>query len=336
MKPDITIILPVHNNEDTIQECLHSILIQTLTNFEIIIIDDGSTDKSINVIHQFANQDNRIILLQPGRVGLVNALNIGISNVRGKLIARMDGDDTMHPERLEKQCQFLTHNTDTGLISCRAHLFPKNLIKQGYIEYMEWQNNCLTTADINNQIYVESPFAHPSVMFRKTILDQVGVYHKGDFPEDYELWLRFHHAGIKMCKLPDYLLDWRESPNRTSRTDTRYKTTSFDKLRANFLAKDNRIPRDRPIVIWGAGKKSRRRAQLLLQQGFTINAWVDVDPNKIGNTIQGVPVKAHTWLTQTNKPFILNYVNNHGARVEVETYLNQTGYQVGLDYLSVG
>ncbi len=336
MPTTTSIVLPVHNAAATLAECLDSIQAQTLQELELLIIDDGSDDHSARIISNYQSNDQRIRLIQPGRIGLVNALNLGLKHSSGQYIARMDADDRMHAQRLQKQQHYLDTHIDVGLVSCKTQLFPEAEIKRGYQEYIRWQDQCLSHEDIARQLFVESPFAHPSVMFRRTAVEKSGGYRQGDFPEDYELWLRLHAHGIKMVKLNETLLDWRESPNRTSRIDPRYSKQAFDQLRASYLADSNVIPTNRALVFWGAGRVTRQRVQLLLDKGYQPSAWIDVDPNKIGNSIQGVPVHDPAWLQQDPKPFVLNYVNNYGARDLITNALQQMGYKSGQDYLMVG
>ncbi len=139
-----------------------------------------------------------------------------------------------------------------------------------------------------------------------------------------------------MHKLQDVLLHWRESEGRLTRTDPRYSREAFDRLRADALLQDPRVTGERPVVVWGAGRKSRRRATLLLERGISIQAWIDIDPRKIGNRVQGIPVVEPEWLQRDNPPFVLGYVTNHGAREQIAEQLVQYGYQRGCDYLMVG
>jgi len=172
-------------------------------------------------------------------------------------------------------------------------------------------------------------------MFRKNRIVETGAYKDGEFPEDYELWLRLFHAGCKMMKLEEVLLDWRESDNRLSRISSRYSDVAFEKLRAEYLAIDARL-QGRLIVFLGAGRKTRRRAQYLIDNGITPFAWIDIDVNKIGNIYCGAKTYAVDWLLeQKEKPFVLNYVRNHGARKHCRTYLDNAGYVMGKDYLDV-
>jgi FlaA1/EpsC-like NDP-sugar epimerase len=142
-----------------------------------------------------------------------------------------------------------------------------------------------------------------------------------------------------MEKLPEILLDWRESDTRLSRVSDNYSRGAFDRIRAQYLSQDTRI-HNRPIAFWGAGRKTRQRVQYLLDKGFEAVVWIDIDPKKIGNRIQGADVVEPAWLeqsiTRANKPFVLNYVTNHGARDIARNYLERIGYVMGQDYLEVG
>jgi glycosyltransferase involved in cell wall biosynthesis len=329
----ISILMPVFNAENTLAECLDSIFRQTIQDFEIIAVDDFSTDKSLAVLQSY--NDSRIRTVENKEKGIVTALNLGLQHCRSDLVARMDADDVMYAERLKKQFDFLNKHADITLCATQARKFPEEIIKCGYVEYMRWQNACLTKQDIENQIYIESPFAHPSVMFRKNRIIEQGGYKNGDFPEDYELWLRLFHAGESMMKLDEVLLDWRESDDRLSRTSERYSETAFEKLRAEYLAKDVRL-HNREIVFWGAGRKTRRRMQYLIDQGIKPIAWVDIDNKKVGREYLGARTFLPEWLKQRNKKhFVLNCVRNHGAREYCRQFLDSAGYEMGRDYLDI-
>jgi cellulose synthase/poly-beta-1,6-N-acetylglucosamine synthase-like glycosyltransferase len=334
--PLVSVVLPVRDGASTLPACVGSIQAQTLSRFEIVAVDDGSTDETSHLLERFAREDPRFRVLRPGRVGLVRALNLGLEAARGELIARMDADDLMHPERLEAQSTHLLEHPALALVACRVDLFPDESIQAGYREYVRWQNECVEPDEIAARIFLEAPFAHPSVMVRRTVLAEVGGYREGQFPEDYDLWLRMHAAGHRMAKLPRTLLSWRESPSRTSRIDPRYARPAFDALRAEYLARDARLHGDRRVVVWGAGRRTRQRARLLMQRGVHPVAWIDIDPRKIGQVYDGLPVLAPGRLAGTPKPFVLVYVTNHGARELIAESLRGLGYSAGSDYLFVG
>jgi glycosyltransferase involved in cell wall biosynthesis len=336
-KPVVSVLLPFRDAARTIGECIESILAQSLTAIEIIAVNDYSADGSADLLQRY--NDDRIKLIGADRRGLVSALNTGLAQSAAPLVARMDADDIMHRCRLEKQHEYLRDRPDVVLVAAQARKFPQPLVQNGYREYMRWQNAVLSSEDVNNQIYIESPFAHPSVMFRRDSILAAGGYRHGAFPEDYELWLRLLHIGHRMEKLPQVLLDWRESDTRLSRVSDKYSREAFDCIRVRYLSQDKRI-HNKPLAFWGAGRKTRQRARHLLEKGFDATVWIDIDPKKIGNRIDGVEVVEPAWLEQAvvdgDKPFVLNYVTNHGARDIARTYLERIGYTMGRDYLEVG
>ena len=336
-RPIVSILLPFHNACETLGETLSSILAQTLEDFEVLAVNDHCNDGSDRLLGRLAERDTRFRVLKPPARGLVSALNFGLAQARSAFVARMDADDRMHPQRLELQYRHLSRNPQIGVLGSRVRIFPEESLTGGLRDYLEWQNGCVSEASIARDIYLEAPLAHPSVMFRKDLIQDYGGYREGQFPEDYDLWLRLFAAGELLAKLPQTLLDWRDSPQRTSRQDPRYSRESFDRLRAHYLAQDPRIEANRDnLAIWGAGRKTRRRVRHLLEKGFKPAAWIDIDPRKIGNRLNGVPVVEPTWLRRSERPFVLSYVAVWGARSCIESELDRLGYRKGENYLNVG
>lgn len=335
--PRVSIVLPFRNEERFLDESLRSILQQSFSDWELIAIDDHSTDQSVAILQSAAAVDARIRLVSNPERGLVPALNHGISVASARLIARMDADDLMTPDRLEVQTRAMENHPRAALVASRVRIFPRHAIRTGYLEYERWQNGIISPDDVALEIFNESPFAHPSVMFRRDIFEEIGGYHDGPFPEDYELWLRMHERGLEMRKCEEVLLQWRERPDRTSRVDRRYDRESFDRLRARYLAEDTRLHGIRPLVIWGAGRRTRQRSNHLLERGFLIEAWIDIDPRKIGRQARGVTVHPPEWLASADpRPFVLVYVRNYGARDLITARLAAMGYRPGEDWIPVG
>lgn len=334
----VSILLPFHNAGPTLAETLTSICRQTFKDFELLAVDDHSTDQGRSILERLAAKDPRVRLLDSPFRGLVPALNLGLLSATAPLVARMDADDLMHPERLQRQAETLGRNPDLALVGSATRAFPASEISGGFREYLRWQNQCNNPYQIHDEIYIESPFAHPSVMFRKPVVMALGGYRDGPFPEDYELWLRMRHAGYRMAKLEQELLDWRDYPRRTSRTDPRCSRESFDRLRADYLARDPLVNLKKDaLIIWGAGRKTRRRCRLLLDRGFRLQSWIDIDPRKIGNRVADAPVNPPEWLAgQSPRPLVLVYVANHGAREQIAEDLHRMDYRRGRDYLMVG
>jgi len=199
--------MPVYNAERYLREAIDSILGQTFTDFEFIIIDDGSTDGSPEIISQY--KDKRIKLVRKARnEGLVSALNLGIELASGKYIARMDADDIALPQRLEKQVAFLDSHPDVAVVGTRAWRFdPAGRIIESMISVTKWEDVHRYLRSSANRLI------HGSVTMRTDVVRRLGGYRQQfRHAEDIDLWLRIlDHA--KICNLPDKLMFYRSNPS---------------------------------------------------------------------------------------------------------------------------
>ena len=276
------------------------------------------------------------------RGGIVAALNAGLAAVRGQFVARMDADDEMPPERLAEQVAFLDSptNQSIGVVGCLVEHGGDARATAGYALHVAWLNSLVTPDEIALNRFVESPLAHPSVMFRRELPILHGGYRDGAFPEDYELWLRWLDAGVRIAKVPRVLLRWNDPPGRASRTDPRYSSEAFFATKAPWIARWLRrhgigAEGTRRIFVWGAGRPTRKRADLLAAHGVRIAGYVDIDPRKATRAIGGVgkPVLLVDELPPPAETFILGYVSSRGARDLIRTALTRRGHVEGRDFL---
>ncbi len=174
-----------------------------------------------------------------------------------------------------------------------------------------------------------------SVAFRRELPARYGGYRDGPFPEDYELWLRLIEHGVRMEKLPQTLLCWNDPPHRLSRTDTRYLPDAFFAAKAPFLARETeRLRGKRPIWLWGAGRRTRRRMRHLEEHGCRPAGYVDVDPKKLRSVLPGNrPVIGPADLPPPREAFVLGCVGKRGAREHIRASLAGRGYREGVDFL---
>lgn len=340
MIPSVSILMATRDAARYIDECLDSIEAQSCRDFELIVMDDGSGDDTADRVDARIRRDGRIRLLRRPRRGLVPALNEGLKHCRAPIVVRMDADDRMHPERLRRQLAFLERHPGIDVVGARVRAFPRNRTGPGMREYLRWQNACLSCQAMADDVYLESPLTQPSAAFRRDVVVRHGGYRDGEFPEDYELWLRLMHAGCRFGKCPEMLLEWRQRPDSYSRVDVRFSRQAFDRLRARYLARDPRLAAGRPLAYWGAGRVTRKRCRHLIGLGFPPAAWLDIDARKLGKRVAGAPVVGPEWLAAANgrapKPLVLVYVANHGARDLIAARLESMAYARGRDYLMVG
>lgn len=330
--------MPTWNAAATVARAIASVRAQTLREWELVVVDDGSTDGTPGLVANAAAEDARVRLVAREHEGIVAALNAGLGATRGALIARMDADDEMHPERLAAQVEFLnaTENRGVGLVSCLVEFGGDRGASAGYALHVDWINSLVSSEEIALRRFVESPLAHPSVMFRRELPEKFGAYRAGDFPEDYELWLRWIESGVRVAKVPRALLRWNDSPQRASRTETRYDPEAFFRVKAEWLALEvERARAGRAVWVWGAGRPTRKRAEWLAARGVRIAGYVDVDAKKLTHAIggTGAPVIGPSGLPEPGEIFVLVYVGARGAREQIEGELRARGYREGRDFL---
>lgn len=333
--PCVSVLLPVFNARSTLPQAVASIRAQTFTDWELLVVDDGSTDGTTDWLRAETAREPRLKVLWQPHAGIVAALNRGLAAARGEFIARMDADDESLPARLVEQVAFLTApaHADIGLVGSLVEFGGDRAAKAGYALHVDWLNTVVTPEQIALSRFVESPFAHPCVMFRRKLVAQHGGYRAGHFPEDYELWLRWLEAGVRMAKVPSTLLRWEDPPARLSRTDPRYGVESFYGLKAEYLARwlAAKVPEARKLLVWGAGRATRKRVKMLEARGRAVTAYVDIDPHKQGRSRAG-----HLVLAPDQTPagaFHLGYVGKRGAREFCRNFLEQRGYVEGRDFL---
>lgn len=326
----------------TLAEALQSIRSQTMRDFRCLVLDDGSTDDSAAVVAGFAAEDDRFTLHAFPPRGIAPTLNDGIARATAPLIARIDADDRMHPERLALQCAHMGAHPEVDVVSSRVAFFGDDVSRNLRL-YEAWLNETLTHEEITRDLFVESPLPHPSVMVRTASLRAVDGYRDGDLPEDYDLWLRGLRAGWTFAKLPETLTGIRDHAARLTRTDPRYLPRAFLECKADHLV-EMRGLFGREIVVWGAGRDGKRAAKALRRRGAKLRHFVDIAETKLSRrSILGVKVLAppslapgSAILTRHGKPFVVAAVGVRGAREEIRGVLRDYGYREGEEFACFG
>ena len=332
--PLVSIVLPVRNGASTLGRAVTSLMAQTFRDWELIAVNDGSDDETPEILAGAARHDARVRIIKPQKRGLVTALNAGVAAARGDFIARMDADDESHRERLAEQVAMLQRDPNLGVAGCFVTYGGHRAAGEGYARHVDWLNSLVTPAQIALNRFIESPHAHPSVMFRRELVEKHGGYREGDFPEDYELWLRWLDAGVRMAKVPRELLVWHDSPSRLSRADARYAPEAFYRVKAPWIARElERIGGGRTVWVWGAGRPTRQRAAELAKHRVLFAGYIDIDPKKTGRKVSGIPVISPAELPPPGAGFVLGYVASRGARELSRAELVHRGHAEGRDFL---
>jgi glycosyltransferase involved in cell wall biosynthesis len=241
-KPEVTVLMPVYNGEIYLKDAINSILSQSYTDFELLIIDDGSTDKSVEIIKSY--KDSRIVLfLNNKNCGLAHSLNFGINNSKGKYIARMDCDDISIPTRLEKQVRFMDNNPEFGI--CGTWIKTIGEISNYTNKYLE------NSDEIKANLLFNTSFAHPSVMIRKSVLTENNLKYNEDhkfYYEDYGLWVELSRV-TKMTNIPEVLLRYRVYKKSFSRAYTAENVLGAKHLRNAQLKVLGLYPSSEEIIL---------------------------------------------------------------------------------------
>lgn len=259
--PLVSVILPVYNGEKYLAEAIESILFQTYSNIELIVIDDGSTDASSSIVnHYLSLHTKKMKIIRQENAGLVGALNRGLQECTGAFIARMDQDDISYPERIQKQVEFLLHNQTIDLCGSWIRVFNEN----GMSRFHKYPQSDLT---IKAKMLFENPIAHPSVMFRKGYLNE---YYPYKDIEDYASWL-FLAPTSHFANLQVPLLHYRKhSENTCKRTNNQQQ--SYKRLIYNFVEYHHisiQIPEEH-INVYFCQDRSFDHAQLKKLESFYI------------------------------------------------------------------
>ncbi len=334
--PRVSVLMPCYNVAATVDETLASLADQTWDDFEVIAVDDGSEDSTPDILETWTARDSRFRVLARPHAGIIPALNAGLDKCQGAYVARLDADDLALPDRLALQVDYLDQHPEVDLVGSLVEAFPKDQVREGFKIYIDWLNSLVTHEDIQREIYVESPLAHPSVTFRKEVVQQLGGYQEFGWPEDYDLWLRMNLAGKRFEKIPQILVQWREHEHRLTRTDSRYSVENFLRAKARYLGQGPLAEKD-AVIIWGAGMMGRRLSKHIMRtENLPVVAFVDVDPKKIGNTRRDKPIIAPDdlpdWWSRYQNPAILAAVGARGARQLIRERLVSFGLREGQDW----
>ncbi len=290
MMPPITVLMSVYNAEKYLSDAIESILNQTFRNFEFLIINDGSTDRSIEILHKYAAADERIRLVNnETNKGLIACLNDGIEKSVGEYIARMDADDISLPYRLEKQYDFLEKHPNYVCVGCKSIMIDPHGEDLKVFPFYGG-NEAIVKAMLNG---VGGAIIHPSAMIRKSTLLKSGGYNP-DFlhAEDMDLFLRLTELGL-VANIPEILFKYRQTLSGVGYKNRKLQRGSYWRSIENAYARRG-LPFDKiafkkelreedvlPYCKWawwalGAGnvKVARKYAfKTLLRRPFSKESW---------------------------------------------------------------
>lgn len=327
----ISIIMPVFNEAKHLPRCLDSILSQSTPDWELLAVDDQSTDHSHAVLTQYAAQDTRIRVFSSHEKGIIPALRVAVSHAHGTFITRMDADDYMAPNKLEALRAPLLQAGKGHLSTALVAYFSEEFsLGQGYQRYAEWLNTVIREARNWEEIYRECTIPSPCWMAYREDFLQAGGHFPNINPEDYDLAFRFHQAGLKVLSVPEVLHYWRDHTLRSSRNLESHANQEYFRLKApRFLEIDRDT--ERPLLLWGAGRKGKELAAMLLEQKHPFH-WCCDTPSKWGHDIYGIKMEKTDVVDTLDNPQIILAVSSPKEQPGIDQTLRSKGLVAGKDF----
>lgn len=329
-EPLISILIPFKNTEAFLPECLDSIINQTYSNWELIIVDDGSTDKSTTIVENYAQKDKRIKLLTNTGNGIIEALRHAYNNSKGQLITRMDSDDIMTLNKLEVLGNLLLEKGEGHIAIGQVRYFSKTGVGAGYKSYETWLNMLTKTGSNYSEIYKECVIPSPCWMLHRDDLNKIDAFNPNTYPEDYDLVFRCYEYDIECIPCNKVIHYWRDYSSRTSRTHEHYAENHFLDLKLHYFLKLN-YDGSRPLAIWGAGNKGKTVAKKLIAKEIPFY-WICDNPKKIGKDIYGKTLLNFDYLNELDNPQSIITVANSKAQIEIRQYMSNHGMNAMRDY----
>jgi len=329
--PHISIVMAVKDTEPYLHDCIDSIIAQTYTDWELIAVNDHSSDRTPEILQAYAQKDPRIRVFDSEGYKLIPTLQHAYKYCRGTLINRMDSDDKMPDYKLQVLLnEWKKHGEGTVIAGGTEHFVDEGQVGDGFLRYEKWLNKVAKNSTHYQEIYQECVIPSHCWLIHKNDFDRAGAFDPVVYPEDYDLCFRFYREGFKVVGI-DYVLHyWRDRSNRISRTWEEYKDNRYFKLKVKYFYELDR-DKKRPLVLWGCGRNGKDMAKLLLEQGDSFE-WVCDNSKKIGKDIYGRVLKHYNSIPAFDNPQIMVVVASPVAKIAIKQQLNTWGKKIGSDY----
>lgn len=328
--PRVSVLMAARDAGETVEAVLRSLQRQTLADWECLLVDDGSTDATIELAHRFAAEEARVQVLatESSHRGVIQARNLAAKQARGEAVAILDADDLAHRDRLALQWQQLQAQGG-GVVACWPRYFPRRALEEGYLRYEAWLQRQSSGQKLLRSRFIEMPYVHSSLMLERSLGARLDWYRDQAGPEDYEFSLRLAASGAPHGMVPRRLVASRIRQDSASRTQARYSLAAFMRCRAEALARDYLVE-GRPWQLWGHGATGKELRAELARLGCSPEAILEVNPRKIGQRLDGIPVlDASAWLQSPIPGKLLVSVSGHEARAQIRKALATIGWIEG-------
>lgn len=330
-QPLVSIIMAVKDTAPYLRACLDSILEQSYDNWELIAVNDHSSDATPKILEEYAKKDDRVKVFHSDRPRLIPTLQVGYAQATGTLINRMDSDDKMPKDKLEVLVtEWLKYGRGHIIAGGTEHFVDEGEVGEGFLRYERWLNQVARNSKHYEEIYRECVIPSHCWIIHKDDFDKAGAFDPIVYPEDYDLCFRFYREGFKVIGISNILHYWRDRSNRISRTWEEYEDNRYFELKLKYFLELDR-DRNRPLVLWGAGKNGKDMAKLLLEAGEEFH-WVCDNEKKIGKDIYDVRMEGVEAVERLQSPQIIVVVSSPDGKEEIRSQLSAWGKQAVTDH----
>jgi glycosyltransferase involved in cell wall biosynthesis len=310
--------MPVKNAGTYLKPCLDSILAQTYSEWELVAVNDGSTDGSETVLEEYAQEHDSIKVVNSDGAGIVPALQMAYKLSKGDKIHRMDADDLMPANKLELMAEAIAEGSVvTGKVS---YFCDEREVGEGFQKYTSWLNGLMGSGSFWRDIYRECPLPSSAWLIYRSDFECVGGFDSDFMPEDYDLAFRILKYKLKVIRLNEVVHHWRDSETRTSRNEEQYFPLAYLPLKVHYFLE---LHRDESVVLvlWGAGKKGKLVAKELLKRNVMFT-WITNNEKKVGKDIYGVVLASYIEQELANAQTIIS-LSSPAEKAEVQARLNR-------------
>ena len=329
-QPLISILTPFKDVSLYIEDCLTSITNQTYSHWELLIVDDHSSDISYQIVEEFAKKDSRIKLLKNEGLGIIEALRTAFKHSKGMFVTRMDSDDVMSVDKLKTMSNQLLDYGKGHVALGLVKYFSTEGISNGYAKYEAWLNRLTKLGSNYSEIYKECSIASPCWMIYREDLITCGAFMPNRYPEDYDLTFRFYKYGYKCIPNDKILHHWRDYSTRTSRTHIHYAQNYFLDIKLHYFLELD-YDSTRPLTVWGAGFKGKSIAKTLVKKHIPF-FWICDNPKKIGKDIYGQKLLPFETLKEFHLPQTIVTVANDNEQLQIKDYFKNLNMKSMIDY----
>lgn len=318
MTSKVSIITPVKNGEKYLDEYFESIINQSHENWELIIVNDHSSDQTNSIIKKYAQTDTRIQHLQNNGQGIIDALNTAYSKATGDFITRMDADDQMPKNKLDIMLDRIPEK-GAHLVVGKVKYIENEYLKSGYRQYASWLNGIIEKSSFKQELYKECVIPSCAWLMQRSVFESIGGFKNLSYPEDYDFCFRLMQHKINIIGINKVVHLWRDYPERSSRNDKNYLDNTFIQLKTiRFIELDYR--KSKPLLLWGAGNKGKQIAKILNENKIPFK-WVCENDKKIGLKIYGN--KLHFPSINPKAQYIIAVANKE-EQVKIKARLKDT------------